>query len=62
MSKAHMPPVPPANQPPGPGGDRESPNAKAEREARPQNNIPQHQGRSADIKQNTTNKGYQQDR
>jgi len=31
-------------------------------EARPQDNASQHQGRSADIKQNTTHKGYQQDR
>ncbi|MXP65192.1 hypothetical protein E0493_17745 [Roseomonas sp. M0104] len=62
MSKAHMPPVPPENQPKGPGGKTENAADKAEREARPQNNIPQNQGRSADIKQNTTNQGYQQDR
>ncbi|HWX46840.1 MAG TPA: hypothetical protein VNZ61_02135 [Roseomonas sp.] len=62
MSKAHMPPVPPENRPKGPGGSTESPAQKAEQHARPQGNIPQHQGRSADIKQNTTHKGYQQDR
>ncbi|KAA2214074.1 MULTISPECIES: hypothetical protein [Roseomonas] len=62
MSKAHMPPVPPENQPKVPGADRESPAAKAEQKARPQNNIPQNQGRSADIQQNTTHQGYQQDR
>ncbi|MBO1074239.1 hypothetical protein [Roseomonas marmotae] len=62
MTHAHMPPVPPANRPKGPGGDRESPKDKAQQQARPQNNIPQNHGRSADIQQNTTHQGYQQDR
>lgn len=62
MSKAHMPPVPPANRPKGPGGATETPGQKTEQHARPQDNIPQNQGRSADIAQNTHNQGYQQDR
>ena len=58
MSK--MPPVPPANRSPkGPGG---SPKVSTDtsKHARPENLAEQdHQG---NIKQNTTNQGYQQDR
>ncbi|MDJ0389021.1 hypothetical protein QMO56_12930 [Roseomonas sp. E05] len=62
MSKAHMPPVPPENRPKGPGGSTEAASDKTEQHAKPMNNIPQNQGRSGDIAQNTRNEGYQQDR
>ena len=67
MSKAHMPPVPPANRSPkGPGGDaREDPAADEKAEARgasaKDGNTAQ-QGRAGNIAQNTTNDGHQQDR
>jgi hypothetical protein len=59
-----MPPVPPANRSPkGPGSDPEvsadtSPDKKM---ADRQRNL-EEQGRQGNIKQNTTNQGYQQDR
>ncbi|PHK95108.1 hypothetical protein CR162_10200 [Pseudoroseomonas rhizosphaerae] len=62
MSKAHMPPVPPANRPKGPGGAAETPEQKSQQQARPQDNVPQHQGRSDNLMQNTRNQGHQQDR
>jgi hypothetical protein len=59
MTHAHLPPVPPANQPKhgGPTQDSKQPNIKAETVDRDVK-----QGRSGDIKQNTTHQGYQQDR
>jgi len=59
-----MPPVPPANRSPkGPGSDPAvsadtAPDKKMEDRQR---NLGE-QGRQGDIKQNTTNQGYQQDR
>jgi len=58
------PPVPPANRSPkGPGGDNEAPldTASAKRDANRQRNLTE-QGRQGNIKQNTSNQGYQQDR
>lgn len=65
-SKAQMPPVPPANRSPhGPGaqspeGDMGAQQAEATKSSRDRNLG--EQGRQGDIKQNTTNQGYQQDR
>jgi hypothetical protein len=58
------PPVPPANRSPkGPGSDSEPPldTASGKREADRQWNLGE-QGRQGNIKQNTTNQGYRQDR
>jgi hypothetical protein len=54
------PPVPPANRSPkGPGADPKAPPSDVEHgEAE---NLEQ-QGRHGNLKQNTTNQGYQQDR
>ena len=58
MSK--MPPVPPANRSPkGPGGAAR-PDTDTSKEQAPENLD--EQGRHGNIKQNTTNQGYQQDR
>jgi hypothetical protein len=59
MTHAHMPPVPPANQPKhgGPTQDPKKSDIKAETIDRDVK-----QGKSGDIKQNTTHQGYQQDR
>ena len=57
MSK--MPPVPPENRSPkGPGAD---PDVKSEDRAPDRDNL-QQQGRQGNIRQNTHNQGYQQDR
>ncbi len=67
MSKAHLPPVPPANRAPVGG----SANAKTTGDMSDQvgrdNKLSRErhlgeQGRQGNIKQNTTNQGYQQDR
>jgi hypothetical protein len=67
MSKAHLPPVPPAGRSPkGPGpqtehqGDLSAEVAEANKSARDRNLG--EQGRQGNIKQNTTHKGFQQDR
>ena len=67
MSKAHLPPVPPANRAPmgsagrsSPKGDLEARVAEDNKEAKNRNLG--EQGRQGNIKQNTTNQGYQQDR
>ena len=67
MSKSHLPPVPPANQSPmggsanpHTGGDMPAGVAKDNKESKNRNlGI---QGRQGNIKENTTNQGYQQDR
>jgi hypothetical protein len=58
MSHSHMPPVPPANRSPkGPGSETEAPkDTGAEKHTEPRNTA--EQGETANIKQNTTNKGY----
>jgi hypothetical protein len=67
MSKAHLPPVPPAGRSPkGPGpqtehtGDLSAEAAEANKASRDRHLA--EQGRQGNIKQNTTNQGYQQDR
>lgn len=66
MSKAHLPPVPPANRTnkgPGPQeheGDR-SAEAMEGKQAAKDRNLGE-QGRQGNVKQNTTNQGFQQDR
>jgi hypothetical protein len=65
MSKAHLPPVPPANR--SPQGDFEHgkgplPEREAERNIESKNRNLEQQGRQGNTKQNTTNQGYQQDR
>jgi len=67
MSKAHLPPVPPAGRSPkGPGpqdehtGDLSAERAEANKAAKDRHLG--EQGRQGNIKQNTTNQGYQQDR
>jgi hypothetical protein len=54
---SHMPPVPPANRSKkGPGEAPQSPHDDAVKHPEPQNTS--EQGETANIKQNTTNKGY----
>jgi hypothetical protein len=54
---AHMPPVPPANRSKkGTGGDAQPAQADSSKKPQPQNIS--EQGETANIKQNTTNKGY----
>ncbi len=67
MSKAKMPPVPPAGRSPiggsanaGSGNDMSAEVAEANKESKNRNLG--EQGRQGNIKQNTTNQGYQQDR
>jgi hypothetical protein len=67
MSKAHLPPVPPANRSPiggsanpGTGNDMASEIAEANKESTNRNLG--EQGRQGNIKQNTTHQSYQQDR
>ena len=65
-TKSHLPPVPPANRstkgpgPQSPEGDLSTQAAEANKSARDRNLV--EQGRQGNIKQNTTNQGYQQDR
>jgi len=55
-----MPPVPPENRSPkGPGSD---PNAQPDETVKSRGTNLKEQGRYGNIKQNTTNQGYQQDR
>ncbi|WP_149539763.1 hypothetical protein [Siccirubricoccus phaeus] len=67
MSKAHLPPVPPANRSPkGPGPqDDQVRDGTQESEALPSDardrNLAQ-QGRQGNLRQNTTHQGYSQDR
>ena len=61
---SHLPPVPPDNRSPqGPGGDPaiDSDTAIKKKDAERQRHLGE-QGRQGNIKQNTTNQGYQQDR
>jgi hypothetical protein len=69
MSKAHLPPVPPAGRSPkGPGSQTGTPGQEqgdisarqADAGARDRNLG--EQGRQGNIKQNTTHQGHQQDR
>lgn len=57
-----MPPVPPANQSHKGTGDNKQPRTDADSAGRTHTENPDQQGRQANIKQNTTNQGYQQDR
>ncbi len=67
MSKAHLPPVPPAARPPvggssNPGtGNDMSEQVAAENKASTNRNLGE-QGRQGNIKQNTTHQGHTQDR
>jgi hypothetical protein len=59
----HLPPVPPASRSPKGPGDQAEPLASADSKRAGQ--VPENrreQDRQGDIKQNTTNQGYQQDR
>jgi hypothetical protein len=66
MSKAHLPPVPPANRSPqgqdtpSPEGDMAAEVAERNKESR-ERHLGE-QGRQGNVKQNTTHQGYQQDR
>lgn len=67
MSKAHLPPVPPANR--SPKGGSSNPNNTSDMgelagqdSAESKKRHLEQQGRQGNIKQNTTNQGYQQDR
>ncbi|MFC3123480.1 hypothetical protein ACFOD4_00280 [Pseudoroseomonas globiformis] len=62
MSKAHMPPVPPANRAATPGADRNTPPAKEAQGSGKQVDETPNQGQSGTIKQNTTHQGLQHDR
>jgi hypothetical protein len=58
---AKAPKVPPANRSPkGPGGSAEAPRDTSHHKDVPENL--KEQGRQGNIAQNTTNRGYQQDR
>ncbi len=61
---AHPPPVPPDQRSDkGPGPVTESPTSERQPPGyRPQDRNVAEQGRQGNIKQNTTNKGHQQDR
>jgi hypothetical protein len=65
MSNAKIPPVPPANRSTGgsatAGGGQIPENVAKENKASKNRHLEQ-QGRQGNIKQNTTNQGYQQDR
>lgn len=66
MSKAHLPPVPPANRGPSGGNNPQTGNEMSE-EVGAQNKASVNrnlaiQGRQGNIKTNTTHQGYQQDR
>jgi len=66
MSKAHLPPVPPASRAPrdgtpdSPKGDMPAEAAERNRESKDRNL--EQQGRQGNIAANTRNQGYQQDR
>jgi hypothetical protein len=66
MSKAHLPPVPPASRAPmGSAGKAKEGDLKAdiaEANMESKNRNLGEQGRQGNIKQNTTNQGFQQDR
>lgn len=66
MSKAHLPPVPPANRTTkGPGAQNQEGDLSAEIAEANKESKERHlgeQGRQGNIKQNTTNQGFQQDR
>jgi hypothetical protein len=55
---SHLPPIPPANRSPKGGGAPEKAKAhdETEKHLEPQNTA--EQGETANIRQNTTNKGY----
>ena len=54
---SHMPPVPPANRSDkGPGSDPKAEQDTSAHHPKPENSA--EQGETANIKQNTTNKGY----
>jgi hypothetical protein len=61
---SHLPPVPPDNQSPKGPGDADAVNSDTaikKKDAVRQRHLGE-QGRQGNIKQNTTNQGYQQDR
>lgn len=67
MSKSHLPPVPPANRAPmggsaNPKSGDDIPAAVAENVEKSKDRNLAIQGRQGNIKENTTNQGYQQDR
>ncbi len=67
MSKGHLPPVPPANRSPIGGSSNpqtgdDMPADVAEADQASENRNLGIQGRQGNIKENTTNKGFQQDR
>jgi len=55
-----MPPIPPANRNPKNRGSEPEPHVDERKPAKPENFA--EQGQQGNIKQNTTNQGYQQDR
>jgi hypothetical protein len=58
----HLPPIPPANRSPkGTGGDDRTDIGEPARPATDERNLAE-QDRQGNIKQNTTNQGFQQDR
>ena len=56
----HMPPIPPANRSNKGPKNEADPNPSADKKPEPQNSA--EQGQTANIKQNTTNKGFFQGR
>lgn len=62
MSKAHMPPVPPANRPPHGGAQAEEAQTDEKSPASARDFDPAQVGQTANTQQNTNNQGRQQDR
>ncbi len=65
MSKADIPPVPPAARSDKGPGDSSASKNRSDVDVRGNRPVPANadkQGRQGNIKQNTTNQGYQQDR
>jgi len=60
MTMTKMPPVPPDNR--SPKGTGSDPNVSEDPKPNDKPNNLAQQGRQGNIKQNTTNQGYQQDR
>jgi hypothetical protein len=58
MTSSHLPPVPPANRSQkGPGNDPEVSNDTSAKQPERHHNVGE-EGETANIKQNTTNKGF----
>jgi hypothetical protein len=62
MSKAHMPPVPPASRSPHAGASNKPKPGEEQVSRNARERDTAEQGRQGNVNQNTHNQGYQQDR